>query len=419
MFRNRPSFRVGIAEVQEKNMPAPYFFFHPMLGPDRAWSALGWQASPAHGVAAGDLAGCFAGSGVGPLADTLPVVLPIAPEWLMESEFIQKFGAHQAIFILPARTLDDPAALAQGKALRKRGYHLALRIASIEAIRAAPVAAFDHLHFDAAFAQRELSALDLIHIDRAGLRKIAGGVATHEQFAWLAASHFELCDSAFLTTPDPAHAPDPDVTRVKMLKLLSLVAQDADTRQIEEVFREEPKLSYNLLRLVNSVAVGAKTQISSFHQAIAILGRRQLQRWLQLLIYANQFGAGRDPNPLMQLAAARARQMELLCEAAGSPPDIPGLGDAAFMTGIFSLLDVLLNLPMSEVLDALPLQVAIVEALGARAGFLGTLLDALQAGEAGRHEEAAAALAGLGISPASHAMAQTAAFYWASRINLD
>ncbi len=390
-----------------------------MLGPERSWSALHWQTDAMDRITAGEFIDCFTESGAAPLADRIPLLLPIAPEWLVQGEFIQKFRSDQAVFVLPEHALDAPTALAECAALRKRGYHFALRVDHADAIRRAPLTAFDHLLLDAAFSRHELPALELIYCDRVELRRIATGVASQELFDWLAAKRFALCDSAFLTAPDAERAPDPDAARVKMLKLLSLVVQDAETRAIEEVFREEPKLSYNLLRLVNSVAIGGMTQISSFNQAIAILGRRQLQRWLQLLIYANQFGLNNEPNPLMQLAAARGRQMELLCGALAAPPDIPELGDAAFMTGIFSLLDVLLKLPMREILGVLPLQDAITAALGERRGVLGELLAAVQAGEAGEHARAAAIFAAHGIAPASHAAAQVAALFWASRINLD
>ncbi len=400
-------------------MSAPYFFFHPMLAADQAWSALRWQAAGAHPATVEALAGCFDEAGAAPLADRLPLVLAIDPAWLAQGEFIQKFAPNQAIFVLPPSVLAQPAVLEQCALLRKRGVHLALHLDGSTGVRQVPLAAFDHLHIDGEHARRDLTPLDLIHVGDAGLRRIADRVSSHALFAWLAGKQFELSDGGFLGTPDPAHAVDPDTTRVKMLRLLSLVVQDADTREIEAVFREEPKLAYDLLRLVNSVAVGARTEISSFHQAIAMLGRRQLQRWLQLLIYANQYGHARHPNPLMQLAAARGRQMELICIESGLPRGQPDAGDAAFMTGIFSLLDVLLHLPMSEVLDALPLQDGIRAALENHGGFLGELLGALVAAERGEHDRAATVLARLGIAPGIHARAQTAALYWASRINLE
>lgn len=398
-----------------------------MLGPDRCWSALHWQTNAADRVTPGELIDCFNASGLAALADRMPLLLPIDPEWLTSGEFefesefkfVEKFRAGQAIFVLPARALDAPAVLSECAALRLHGYHFALHVEHVEAIRCAPLNAFDHLLLDASFARNDLPPPDLVYCERMGLTRIATKVTSPALFDWLAAKRFALCDSSFLTTPDTARAADPDAARIKMLKLLSLIAQDAETRAIEEVFREEPKLSYNLLRLVNSVAIGGVTQISSFNQAIALLGRRQLQRWLQLLIYAKQFGSNQEPNPLMQLAAARGHQMELLCAALAAPPDIPDLGGAAFMTGIFSLLDVLLKLPISEILDALPLQDAVIAALGERRGVLGELLAAVQAGEAGDHARAAAIFATLGIPPASHAAAQSTAFFWASRINLE
>jgi EAL and modified HD-GYP domain-containing signal transduction protein len=294
-----------------------------------------------------------------------------------------------------------------------------LHVESATEVRRIPVAAFDYLHFDADFARHQLSAPDLLYTNDAGFHKIAGAVDSHELFNWLTVNGYHLCHSSFVTVRAPAANKAPDLTRLKLLKLLTLVAQDADTREIEEIFREEPKLSHNLLRLVNSVAVGARASIGSFRQAITMLGRRQLQRWLQLLIYADQLAHTSEPNPLMQLAAARGRQMELLAGAIEPPINIKDFGDTAFMTGIFSLLDVLLNLPMEQILDALPLQKDIHDALETRQGVLGHLLTAITAGEAGDFSSAADTLNKLGISPVRHATAQTAAFFWASGINLD
>ena len=207
--------------------------------------------------------------------------------------------------MLPASCLDNPEFIERCRQFRNRGYRFALDVDDSKLIHNAPVSVFEYLKFDAAFAHQDLHASDLTYIGDAGFGKIATGVGSYDMFNWLADRHFDLCDSHYLTARNPAFGKEPDLTRLKLLKLLHLVKEDGDTRAIEAIFREEPKLSYNLLRLVNSVAVGARTKISNFSQAIAILGRRQLQRWLQLLIYANNLGEGHAPNPLMQLTAAR------------------------------------------------------------------------------------------------------------------
>jgi len=400
-------------------MSGPYFFFRPLLAPNRAWTALEWNSGDQPAADANDYARCFAESGAAPLSDKMPLVLATDPAWLLSNEFVQQFSARQAIFVLPATSLDDKELLDRCLTLRKQGRHLALCVDHATSMNRVPLAAFDYLHIDATFARYELTGPDLAYTASVGLHRIATGVASHGLFDWLAAKHVELCDSRFLTVSDPNTPSEPDLTRLKLLRLLSLVTQDADTREIEEVFREEPKLSYNLLRLVNSVAVGARTTISSFHQAIALLGRRQLQRWLQLLIYANQLAHANDPNPLLQLAAARGRQLECLAAIIEPQPELPQFADAAFMTGIFSLLDVLLNLPMSTILDALPLQDDITDALASRRGLLGEVLAAVIAGEAGDYAAAEERLVRLKISPDQYATAQTTAFLWASRITLE
>jgi hypothetical protein len=90
--------------------------------------------------------------------------------------------------------------------------------------------------------------------------------------------------------------------------------EDADTSEIENAFKHEPGLTLDLLRLTNSAASGLTTRITSLRHAIAVLGRRQLQRWLQLLIYANA-DSGKGP---------RARTPGIAAPATGRdtrPPD--------------------------------------------------------------------------------------------------
>lgn len=86
-------------------------------------------------------------------------------------------------------------------------------------------------------------------------------------------------------------------SQLAMIRLLGLVMDDAETMQLEAVFKHEPGLAVNLLRLTNSVATGVRTKVTSLRHAITVLGRRQLQRWLQLLLYTNPTGGGNVANP--------------------------------------------------------------------------------------------------------------------------
>ena len=160
-------------------------------------------------------------------------------------------------------------------------------------------------------------------------------------------------------------------SELALIRLLGLILDDAETPQLEGIFKQEPGLSLNLMRLTNSAASGLRQKITSLRHAITVLGRRQLQRWLQLLLYTNP-AAGSGTNPLLQLAATRGRFMELL---AG---DLMGTGrdfeDRAFMTGIMSLMPALLHVPIGEVIASLNVAPDVREALEVRGGTLGKIL---------------------------------------------
>src|SRR5664279_1832571 len=163
-------------------------------------------------------------------------------------------------------------------------------------------------------------------------------------------------------------------SRALSLKLLQRVAADADTHEIESIFRQDPVLAYHLLRLVNSLGVGVGRSISSFSQAIFILGRQQLKRWLNLMLFA----AGQDDYRsamLLARVAVRARHMELLAKAGGLDRSVQ---DQAFMAGMFSLLGVLFGMPLAEVLAPLNLNDSLTGAVLRRTGELGRLLHTVE-----------------------------------------
>ena len=197
-------------------------------------------------------------------------------------------------------------------------------------------------------------------------------------------------------------------SRRRLLALLALLARDADSRELEQLLKQDTVLSYHLLKLVNSAAFAVSTQITSFAQAIALLGRRQLQRWLQLLLYARVEAEG-PRNPLLPLAALRAAQLEMLCKTDGGERDEQ---DLAFMTGAFSLLEPLLGMHMAEIVGDLRLPRHVEAALLRREGLLGARLRLIEAGQVPGLD----ALAQAGADPASWWRSQLHAFHWAIQV---
>lgn len=177
--------------------------------------------------------------------------------------------------------------------------------------------------------------------------------------------------------PPPKPVGTQAASRALALQLVQLVSADADTHEIEALLRQDPTLSYHLLRLVNSLGMGSSRRVTSFSQAILILGRSQLRRWLNLMLFSSREG---DPRSAMLLSrvAVRARAMELLAKAVGEDKQHQ---EQAFMVGMFSLLGALFGMPLEEVLKPLTISEAVQQALLAHEGELGRLLCVVESAE--------------------------------------
>lgn len=273
----------------------------------------------------------------------------------------------------------------------------------------------------------DIVKVDLMELDRGALinatqklkkypaKLLAEKIDSQEQFDTCFQLGFHYFQGYFFAKPTVLSSKRTDPSQLNLLKLLGLVLEDAGTPALETAFKQDPKLTYNLLRLVNSVACGVSQNINSLSQTIIVLGRRQLQRWLQLLLFALQEGASTFPSPLMQLAATRGKMMEILSRIDNNKDR--GYQEQAFMTGIFSLLETLIGLPLKDIIEQLHLQAGIREALLERSGTLGKLLalcEALEKGDFGAVENILAGLPGLSANDVTEA--QLAAARWVSSL---
>ena len=205
-------------------------------------------------------------------------------------------------------------------------------------------------------------------------------------------------------------------SQAALMRLLALVLQDAETSDLENALKQQPGLAFNLLRLTNSVSTGVRMKITSLRHAITVLGRRQLQRWLQLVIYTNP-DSKEFPSPLMHLAATRGRLIELL--AARIRPGNKEFEGHAFLTGIMSLMPALLGIPMENVLQGLPLDNSVVEALTSRNGELGAMLSLVESLEQHDSDNTRLLAQRLALNAGVVNASLTQALAWASNIGVE
>lgn len=203
-------------------------------------------------------------------------------------------------------------------------------------------------------------------------RLIATHVETPSQKELCRLLGFELFQGFFFARPVVIEGRKLDPSTQGLLRLIKLLADEADTGKLDQAFRQEPALVINLLRLVNSVGVGIPTNITSVRHAITAIGRDQLKRWLHLLIFSHGASFDFDKNPLLQLAALRGRFVELLVDRLHAGDE--RLRDAAFLTGLMSVVPAALQMTMTEVLEQITVDQDVHAALASKQGTLGTLL---------------------------------------------
>jgi EAL and modified HD-GYP domain-containing signal transduction protein len=244
---------------------------------------------------------------------------------------------------------------------------------------------------------------------RAGVKLLAEKVDSLEQANWCRDLGFDLFQGYYFARPVILEGRRADPSKQVLLNLLQQSLTDTDPAVIDETFKQAPELTYKLMRLVNSVSMGLRSKIQSLSHALVVLGSRQLQRWLQVLLFA-QHGPGDFPSPLLTMAATRGKLMELHSERESFDQ---GFRDRAFMTGILSLMDALLGTRLDEVVVQLNVADDVRDALLSREGRLGRLLQLAEALERNDHEAVAALLAdGRPCTLAELPALQVAAMTW-------
>jgi c-di-GMP-related signal transduction protein len=247
----------------------------------------------------------------------------------------------------------------------------------------------------------------------AGKILIALGVESQETFERAKAAHFDLFQGYFFARGHKQGTRRASAPRQALLNLLRLLTADPTVTQLEAELKLNPVLVMHLMRLANSGEASIGRKVETLRDAITATGTNRIARWTQLLLYADGRKVRLEDDPLVQMAATRARFMEMSV-ARLAKADLKVV-DGAFLTGVFSLVDAVFGGSLEETLEALTLSSHIRAAILHRTGTLGTLLDAIEAFE--RADWAALDRASAALAPLSSselAELATAAAAWAS-----
>ena len=290
----------------------------------------------------------------------------------LHSDLIELLPKQQVMLELLETIKIDDAIIARCHELKAKGFSLALDDVVELSDEIKPL-----------LGLVEVVKLDLMLIDPARLpalvkelkrfpvKLLAEKVEDREQAKRCMDMGFDLFQGYHFARPEMLSGKRSDPSKIVLIRLLSMMLEDVENDEIEEAFKENADLTYNLMRMVNSVGTGLATKISSLKHGLMVLGRQPLRRWVQLLLYASNKGTI-TVSPLMQLAATRGKLLELVAQQERS--DDKDYADRAFMVGMLSLLDALLGEPLAEILARMSLHEEVEAALLKREGSIGHLL---------------------------------------------
>ena len=235
------------------------------------------------------------------------------------------------------------------------------------------LASYSKVDVDALLPNGNMSAL-LAKLRNSHTKLIANRVESVEEKQRCTELGFDIFQGYYFAHPVIVEGRKLDASQRGMMRLINLTSTDAELDKIESAFKSEPGLAINLLRLTNSAGAGLSVRISSIRHAVTVVGLRQIQRWLTLLMFSHG-GSASDltNNPLLQLAALRGCFMELA--AYRCFPGKRDLRDPAFITGLMSFMPAALGMSMTDILSQISTTNDVRLALSRREGDLGLLLE--------------------------------------------
>lgn len=177
-------------------------------------------------------------------------------------------------------------------------------------------------------------------------KMLAEKLETPQEFHQARDMGFAYFQGYFFCHPEIVIGREVPASRLHYMLLLEIVSRtEVDMQELEKMLKQEASISYRLLRYLNSPLFGFSLEIKSIRHAMAVLGERELRRWVWLVVAVG--AAEQACSELVLMALARGRFCELLASRLQ-------LGTDLFLMGMLSTMDAILELSMEALLEQLP-----------------------------------------------------------------
>lgn len=302
----------------------------------------------------------------------------------------------------------DDRVVAACKRLKEAGYLIALDDFAPNDPRI-PLCCFaDIIKVDIRATNPQECAALIRRFGSAKCKILAEKLETPQEFQQSCALGFTYFQGYFFCKPELLVGREVPADRVRLLRLLELISHpELDLSELEKALKQDASICYRLLRYLNSPVFGLTLEIKSIRHAMAILGERELRRWIRLVVTVG--AAEQKCSELLLMGLARARFCELLSPRLHSSQDL-------FLMGMLSIMEAILEIEMSTLLDQLPVDHDIKLTLLGKDSSLRPFYQLMLAQESGEWERSSELAHRLGIPDEEVAGAWLQALAWAQGV---
>jgi len=314
--------------------------------------------------------------GLEDLTDNKPAYINFTLDTILKG-YPSMLPSNQVVIEILETVQPGKRLLAAVQELKSKGYTLALDDYKHQKVWRHFYPYIDQIKVDLLItSDEEISELIDATKEYKNIKLVAEKVETNAQFEKAVALGFSYFQGYFFAKPEMVKSkslPPSEMALAELLYETSVV--DVDIKKITSVFERDVNLSYKLLRYSNSAAFKRRAEISTIKQAVVVLGNQELKKFLSLLFAAQV--SSEKPIELIKLSLTRARFCELLAQRHKGIQDT----GMAFLVGMMSLMDAILDESMEGVMKKLPLSNLIKEALVHKQGILAQYLGLIKAYE--------------------------------------
>ena len=299
-------------------------------------------------------------------------------ESLLKADFITALPPQHVVIEILETVEPTAEVIARCKELKSKGYTLALDdfIFSLKYKKLLDIVDIIKIDFTLTIGEERKQVFELVK--NKNIKFLAEKVETKEEYLEAISYGYTYFQGYFFSKPEILTGKDIPLNKMIYLRLIKeLNSKEFHVDKLEQLIIKDVSITYKLLKMINSSAFGIKNKVTSMKLAIAMLGEKEMVKWLYMLVVR---GISLDkPEELITLSLERAK----FCEQIAILSNNSHLAFDAYLTGMLSTMDSILNLPIEKILDELSVAEDVKVALTKESNTLGIIYRLVKSYEKG------------------------------------